>query len=406
VQHLLKNFKKGFSLVELLVVAGIFATAVGAFFGAASISFRAVAKASDKIQAAFLLGEGLEGVRYMRDLSWMSNLSTKELGYESCLLFDPANNMFSTTNSEIVGLWHLDETSGSVFADSSTYGNNSSPCTSCPTQTSGYLNASFSLQNARRFDGSSQFISIPDSVSLSPAGDFSVDAWINFSTGPSGGSTYVIASKRSNLAGGSSWDFLLTTGNKLRLNIYQTDAIFTTSVDSVTAVPTNTWIHVAATYDYITSGTSVIRYYIGGNADTGGTSVGKGPVQDSPTPVTIGYRNYPPSAYSYFNGSIDEVSLYNRALSPNEIKDRSNAHSMCPAITVHNDNNDTFTRTVKFENTCRDASGNITSTTATTCSSGAMDANTKKATVNVLWGNSSQRFIESVEMYISNLFLN
>lgn len=91
-----KGVKRAFTIVELVVVAAIFGTAVVAFFGAATISFKAIAKASDKVQAAFLMEEGLEGVRYLRDLSWTRFINQEPLRGEECFTFN------GTTNDGIV----------------------------------------------------------------------------------------------------------------------------------------------------------------------------------------------------------------------------------------------------------------------------------------------------------------
>jgi parallel beta-helix repeat protein len=72
------------------------------------------------------------------------------------------------------------------------------------------------------------------------------------------------------------------------------------------------WYHVVITFDFQT-----IKYYIDGEYVDGGLSGGNnfGAMQDNSNPVNIGL------GYStYFNGTIDEVQIYNRALSPEEIK--------------------------------------------------------------------------------------
>jgi putative endonuclease len=91
----------GFTIVELIVVGAIFAVSVGAFFGAASLSFRAVSKASDKVQVAFLLEEGVEATRYMRDLSWTQNIIS--IVGEKCFYYDSSTSKFLTATLPCTG---------------------------------------------------------------------------------------------------------------------------------------------------------------------------------------------------------------------------------------------------------------------------------------------------------------
>lgn len=92
--------RQGFTLVELIVVAGIFFTVVGTFYGATQIAFRAVNKARDNAMAAFLLEEGLEGARYMRDLSWSKFIDQEVTRGEECFYFNPAGgvNVYATSS--------------------------------------------------------------------------------------------------------------------------------------------------------------------------------------------------------------------------------------------------------------------------------------------------------------------
>src|SRR5207253_3991625 len=75
------------------------------------------------------------------------------------------------------------------------------------------------------------------------------------------------------------------------------------------ALPLNTWTHVAATYDGAT-----LRIFVNG-AQTGATAV-TGSIVTSASPLRIG-GNAPFG--DYFGGLIDEVRIYNRALTASEI---------------------------------------------------------------------------------------
>jgi hypothetical protein len=74
------------------------------------------------------------------------------------------------------------------------------------------------------------------------------------------------------------------------------------------ALPLNTWTHVAATYDGAT-----LRLYING------AQVSSQPHSGAIVTSTGALRIGGDSAGEYFQGLLDEIRIYNRALSPSEI---------------------------------------------------------------------------------------
>jgi hypothetical protein len=60
-----------------------------------------------------------------------------------------------------------------------------------------------------------------------------------------------------------------------------------------------------------------MKVYVNGVLDNS-TSTAVGPIQSTSSNVNIGRRSYP-GAESPFNGLIDEVRIYNKALSQDEI---------------------------------------------------------------------------------------
>ncbi len=81
-----------------------------------------------------------------------------------------------------------------------------------------------------------------------------------------------------------------------------------------TASPVNAWTHVALTYD----GT-IVRLYVNGTQVA--TRNQTGAIQTSSNPLWIG-GNQPYG--EFFNGLIDEVRVYNRALDQGEIQSDMN----------------------------------------------------------------------------------
>ena len=87
-------------------------------------------------------------------------------------------------------------------------------------------------------------------------------------------------------------------------------------LDSVKALPANTWVHVAGTYD----GTA-LRIYVNGALNA--TKAVTGTTCANAEPLEIGAKNRttpPATTEAYMDGRIDDVRVYNRALSAAEIK--------------------------------------------------------------------------------------
>ena len=74
---------------------------------------------------------------------------------------------------------------------------------------------------------------------------------------------------------------------------------------------TGAWIHCAITFD----GTNLIVYK--NKTNVGSSNTGTRNLNANNNNLTIGYNNF--SSARYFNGSIDEVAIFNKALSPEKI---------------------------------------------------------------------------------------
>ena len=79
------------------------------------------------------------------------------------------------------------------------------------------------------------------------------------------------------------------------------------------AIPLNTWTHLATTYDGAN-----MRFYV--NGVLVGTTPGTGTINAANGALRIGGNNSAPLGQGeFFKGLIDEVRIYNRALSSAEI---------------------------------------------------------------------------------------
>lgn len=85
-------------------------------------------------------------------------------------------------------------------------------------------------------------------------------------------------------------------------------------LDSTTAVPLNTWTHVASTYNGTTLTVWINGKKAGSRAVTGTTCKNN-------HPLAVGAKNYPAKGLleAFWDGRLDDVRIYKRALSATEI---------------------------------------------------------------------------------------
>lgn len=189
---------------------------------------------------------------------------------------------------------------------------------------------------------SNDFVSIPSvqaktAVALS-AKPFTLSAWVN----PSdlGLDRTVIAQKRSD--DGTSWALRLNNG---RVVLGMNNDAENYALLSVGSIQSNHWAHIAATYDG-TMGRVWINGVEGKNKAT--TMV----LLQSSYPVTVGRENLATAGTRPFIGKIDEVRVWSRALSTNELV----LETVNPAAL----GNDGLTIYLPFDDlTTRDQSGNL-----------------------------------------------
>ena len=161
------------------------------------------------------------------------------------------------------------------------------------------------VADALSFDGENDYVDVPTSPSLVSFTQFSIAAWIKM---PDHTDTqaYVIARKAAN-------DYLaqiMPDGKALvGANLIGTGFV---SVLGNTVVDDDVWHHVAGVYDGVD-----LRVYVEGSLDKTPVSA-TGTVLDSNRPLGIG--DYFPYPSEPAKGIIDELRIYNRALSAAEIQ--------------------------------------------------------------------------------------
>ena len=166
------------------------------------------------------------------------------------------------------------------------------------------------------FNGGSDYLVIPDAPSLDMSGAITVSAWFYLNSLPHdppnvyGISAYGIAVKGADAEGPMDWA-LVVANDRLRAHLSAGGQWV--YGDSKTAVAPQSWQHVLMTYD----GAKMTCYL---NGELTGQVIVSGNLQVSHEPVRLGA--YAPvhgtASKCFLDGRVDDVRLFNRALSREE----------------------------------------------------------------------------------------
>lgn len=206
----------------------------------------------------------------------------------------------------LVGLWLLDDGKGDVAKDSSTNKND------------GKLDAGAKWENKGKFSGglvttAQNGINVPVSDSLNTVVDaISIGGWFRIDTDSDTGlrrdSAYLLEDQSTSEATPDAWAFTIWSGGTYTL------------VWGTIKVKKGEWTHIVGTYDG-----KIESLYINGELDTTANKTGK---IDTPANA-LGLGKYSSETYI---GGMDELFLFNRALSQNEIKDLMKGYKSALAV--------------------------------------------------------------------------
>ena len=207
--------------------------------------------------------------------------------------------------------WNFDESEGSTAYDS--FGINDGTLIGGPVR-----DPAGKAGGALRFDGANDYIFIPDAPGLNPPNEITASAWVyiyRYKTAPLSNNIIVKDDFDS-----QKRDYILQVGYFGAGDTAQFTVFTTAGPGEATggSVGLAAWHHIAGTYDG-----HMIKLYVDGalaaakshDLPEGGT------LRNTDTPVRLGGTNE--LAYNrFFNGLIDEVQIYDRALSASEIATR------------------------------------------------------------------------------------
>ncbi len=209
----------------------------------------------------------------------------------------------------LVGWWKFDEGAGITARDSSSYGNDGT-LIGDPRWVTGQIGS-----GALSFDGSDGLVEASESPVLDIDSTLTITAWVNLTNL----STYyfVVCKSPSGTAASNypgNYEFRIQSATGLLEFGHQTaqgqEYVF---YPSTTAITSGQWYHVAVTF---LKGDRVEFYVNGESAGGADQTANFGILNDEP--IRIGGRK---DNYSFFNGLIDDVRIYSRVLTPEELPD-------------------------------------------------------------------------------------
>ena len=168
------------------------------------------------------------------------------------------------------------------------------------------------------FDGVGDFISMGNVLDFDNTDSFSISAWFNFD--PTPGGTEIIVSKNTGSGIYTGYYLWLDSGSNVNFALISTisgtpwNAI---RILGTTVLSSSTWNHVLLTYDG-SSNASGVKMFLNGNPETLTIDIDNlsGSTLNSAT-FNIGSWNDSPSTGVCFNGSIDEVAVWDNDQSAN-----------------------------------------------------------------------------------------
>lgn len=207
----------------------------------------------------------------------------------------------------LIEYWNLNYNSNGVFGNNGTDTNIT------------YSAANGKIIQGAGFNGTSSFINTVSLTTLNGASAFSVSGWVNPSS---------LAAVMSIFA---RWDYqtqgqftvqLLTTG-EIRTFICSTitDGGGHLVASTNASITTGNWVYITVVYDgSLTGNTNRVKIYKNGTLLTLTSSGTINATLTTPT-STFKIGKLGGTVTQFFTGAIDEVGIWNRALSADEIKD-------------------------------------------------------------------------------------
>lgn len=229
----------------------------------------------------------------------------------------------SAAAADLVGEWQLNEGAGTFAGDSSGFGNNGTVSGDAAWVT-GHEGM------ALNFTGNTGQVQVPSSAALEPQTAVSVAAWVRHAGSP-GDYAYLVA-KGVNGCIAASYGLYSGASGGLQFYVsHNQGTVYADSPDSGAGIWDGNWHQVVGTFD----GTTV-RLYVDGHQVGSGSNF-PGPLEyQLPNSNQLYIGNYPSSGTTCkardFTGTIDDVMIWNGALSASQVNGLLAPPGVTPAI--------------------------------------------------------------------------
>jgi len=170
------------------------------------------------------------------------------------------------------------------------------------------------LNKAYYFDGTNDYINCGNSESLNPTKAVTISAWIYLESYPIGNNWVSIINKRN------SYVLQIRGSTGLVLTIYESGSIWkgiTRNVTPQTDFSLNQWYHVVGSFD---EQTLEGYLYINAINKSVGPNYNGWPTTLSPSSDSVYIGSEKDLNWQWFHGKIDDIRIYNRSLTAEEIQ--------------------------------------------------------------------------------------
>jgi hypothetical protein len=220
------------------------------------------------------------------------------------------------TNLSLIGWWKFDEGYGTIALDNSGYGNHGN-FGGNPQWVAGYDG------NALEFDGSGDFLDCGDNPSLEISDAVSITAWIKVGNL---GIDQKIGGNQNGTNGGYKMGIFSNNKVEFEIRTSSNSATLNRNANGGTELMEDVWYHVAGVYS---QEDGYIRTYVNGNLDRQLATTEE--LGASPGTFYIGCEPFNTGSNN-FNGVMDDVRLYNKALTQDEIMEAMRGNSLLAGI--------------------------------------------------------------------------
>jgi len=217
------------------------------------------------------------------------------------------NEPLTTINTNnLSGYWKFSEGNGTIAYDISGIGNTGTLGNFNWNANSGWVDGKYG--SGLKFDGLNDYINIPDNDNLDLTNNFTIMAWVK----PT--SAQLATANGGTIATKAAYAYYLEMTNDRYIRVYLTGATPAGYHSSNATLAANTWTHIAWTYN-----STLSSIYLNGTLDN--VTKVTGSVTKTNAPLLIGALGGGYAGGYEFNGTLDEIIIFNRSLNAAEIQE-------------------------------------------------------------------------------------